>query len=128
MSATSIAILGCGNIGSAIARGLVKSGNEANNIILTRRKTKSLNESQKAGFQITDDNILAVKESKIIIIAVGPSQLLPLLINISSHLKKNHLIISIVSGVEIANKFFRRKDFRQFCFTRKTEFFSYISI
>ena len=101
MSASSIAILGCGNIGSAIAKGLLKSGKEANNIILTRRKTKSLNESQKAGFQITDDNILAVKKSKIIIIAVGPSQLLPLLINISSHFNKNHLIISIVSGVEI---------------------------
>ena len=79
MSASSIAILGCGNIGAAIAKGLVKSGKVVNNIILTRRKYKSLTEFQKAGFQVTDDNILAVKESKIIIIAVGPSQLVSLL-------------------------------------------------
>ena len=47
MSASSIAILGCGNIGSAIAKGLVKSGAATNNITLTRRKIEQLSTFQK---------------------------------------------------------------------------------
>ena len=102
MNVSSLCILGCGNIGSAIARGLDKSSKfTASNIILTRRKVHPLEKLQKVGFQITDENSKAVKNSKIIIIAVGPSQIVPLLDDISSQLNNNHLIISIVSGVEI---------------------------
>ena len=102
MKASSLCILGCGNIGAAIARGLEKSGQfAAGNITLTRRKVQPLEEFQKAGFKTTDKNSEAVKQSDIVIIAVGPRQLIPLLDDISSHLNKNHLIISIVSGVEI---------------------------
>tara|TARA_Y100001968_G_C19139286_1_gene610613 strand:- start:28 stop:138 length:111 start_codon:yes stop_codon:yes gene_type:complete len=36
MGILSIGILGCGNIGSAIAKGLVKSGMDPKNIGLTR--------------------------------------------------------------------------------------------
>jgi len=39
MSASSIAIMGCGNIGSSIAKGLVKSGTAAKNITLTQTET-----------------------------------------------------------------------------------------
>jgi len=102
MHASSLCILGCGNIGSAIARGLEKSGQFAvSNITLTRRKTQPLDELENRGFQITNENSEAVKKSEILIIAVGPSQLVPLLKDISSHLNNNHLIISIVSGVKI---------------------------
>ena len=102
MNTSSLCILGCGNIGSAIARGLDKSGQFAtSNITLTRRKKQTLEEFKKAGFKVTDNNSEAVKNSIIVIIAVGPSQLMPLLDDISSSLNTNHLIISIVSGVEI---------------------------
>ncbi|MDP7217240.1 MAG: pyrroline-5-carboxylate reductase [Candidatus Marinimicrobia bacterium] len=102
MNASSLCILGCGNIGSSIAKGLVKSGTAAKNITLTRRKPESLAEFKKAGFQITDDNSLAVKECKIILMSVGPSQLMDLLDDITPHLTKDHLLVSIVSGIEIA--------------------------
>jgi len=102
MTASSICILGCGNIGSAIAKGLEKSGSfSARNITLTQRKIQLLDNFKQNGFQTTDNNSEAVLKSDIIIIAVGPSQLMSLLDDISSSLKKNHLIISIVSGVEI---------------------------
>ena len=87
--------------GSSIAKGLVKSGAAAKTITLTRRKPESLAAFKKAGFQITDDNTLAVKECKIILMSVGPSQLMDLLDDISPHLTKDHLLISIVSGIEI---------------------------
>ena len=62
MSKSSIAIMGCGNIGSSIAKGLVKSGTAAKNITLTRRNPESLAEFKNVGCKITADNTFAVKE------------------------------------------------------------------
>ena len=102
MSTSKLAILGCGNIGSAIAKGLAKSGMAPGNITLTRRKSKSLTELNQAGFQTTADNVSAVQNSEIILLTVGPGQLMDLLDEISQSLSENHLLISIVSGVSIS--------------------------
>ena len=99
MSTSNLAILGCGNIGSAIAKGLTKSGMTADNITLTRRKLEPLTELAEAGFQTSIDNANAVQNAKIILLTVLPSQLMDLLDDISSILSENHLLISIVSGV-----------------------------
>ena len=50
MSTSSITILGCGNIGSAIAKGLIKSGMSTNNITLTRRKLGQLAKFKNEGY------------------------------------------------------------------------------
>ena len=101
MSTSNLAILGCGNIGSAIAKGFIKSGMTADNITLTRRKLEPLTELAEAGFQTSIDNANAVQNAKIILLTVLPSQLMDLLDDISSSLSENHLLISIVSGVSI---------------------------
>ena len=101
MSTSNLAILGCGNIGSAIAKGLKKSGMAANNITLTQRKLKPLNELTETGFQTSIDNANVVQNAEIILLTVLPSQLMDLLDNISSSLNEKHLLISIVSGVSI---------------------------
>jgi pyrroline-5-carboxylate reductase len=99
-----LAIIGAGNIGLAIARGLVKSGRyKASQIILTRRKIHLLKREQKLGFIINQDNRQAVKEAKIIILAVEPQQIRDLLLEINSLLDtKRHILISVVSGIAIA--------------------------
>ncbi len=102
MSTSKLAILGCGNIGSAIAKGLTKSGMTPGNITLTRRKSESLSEFNQAGFQTTANNVSAVQNSEIILLTVGPGQLMDLLDEISQSLSENLLIISIVSGVSIS--------------------------
>jgi len=102
MSTSNLAILGCGNIGSAIAKGLKKSGMAANNITLTQRKLESLTELTETGFQTSIDNANVVQNAEIILLTVLPSQLMGLLNDISSSLNENHLLISIVSGVSIA--------------------------
>ena len=99
MSTSNLAVLGCGNIGSAIAKGFIKSGMTADNITLTRRKLEPLTELAEAGFQTSIDNANAVQNAKIILLTVLPSQLMDLLDDISSILSENHLLISIVSGV-----------------------------
>lgn len=98
-----IAVLGCGNIGSAIALGLVKSGKfSASNIYCTKRKKDSLTKYADEGFNTTTDNKEAVKNSNLIIIAVTPQQLNELAAEIKSEIdSENHKIFSIVSGASI---------------------------
>jgi len=98
-----IAILGGGNIGLSIAKGLQSSDLfDPKNIFITRRRTDLISELKKNGFIVSSDNKEAVINSDIIIIAVQPQQLNDLLSEISSDLNpEKHLIISVVSGASI---------------------------
>ena len=99
----TIAILGAGNIGISIARGLIQSRSFlAKNITLTRRNIRLLDVMGKKGFRIEKNNATAVRSSEIILIAVEPQQLDTLLEEISSELiPGKHTVISVVSGVPI---------------------------
>jgi len=104
-----IAILGCGNIGSAIANGLVKSKMYSKEkVFLTRRDLNSLTSFKKDGFRIVS-NKEAIENADIIIIAVTPQQIDGLIDEIRIFVdEKRHLILSVVSGVsikQIKNKF-----------------------
>jgi pyrroline-5-carboxylate reductase len=98
---TKIAILGTGNIGTSIASGLLASGTlTPENMVLTRRKIHLLDSFKNQNVQVSNDNIQAVKESKVIILAVEPQQINTLLEEISSVVDaKDHIIISVITGV-----------------------------
>ncbi|MBI4801870.1 MAG: pyrroline-5-carboxylate reductase [Elusimicrobia bacterium] len=100
-SAKRIAILGAGNIGSSIARGLAASGRwRPQDITLTRRRAELLDAFRKEKFGVTSDNRGAVKRAEIIILAVGPQQAESLVKEIRPALREDlHILISIVSGV-----------------------------
>jgi pyrroline-5-carboxylate reductase len=104
MAEKKVALLGGGNIGLSIANGLVHSKlYKAGEIILTRRNSSALNEYQEKGFIVSNDNINAVRESEIIIIAVQPQQMNELLVEIKDHLDESrHILMSIVSGATIS--------------------------
>lgn len=101
---TRIAILGTGNIGSAIARGLVNAGLfPATRIMLTRRKAAGLDEFHRTGFLISMDNKEALRHADLVFIAVTPQQLNALLSEIKGSVKASrHTVVSIVSGATIA--------------------------
>jgi len=98
-----LAILGCGNIGSAIARGLARSRRlPAKQIIVTRRKTHLIAGLGQEGFTVQSDNIDAVRRTKVVVLAVDPQHLAPLVREIAPALDpKRHVLISIVSGVTV---------------------------
>jgi pyrroline-5-carboxylate reductase len=103
LSEISFALLGAGNIGSAIAEGLIAS-NQFNpeQIWLTRRRVGKLSSYREAGFHVTDNNLEAVRRAEVIIICVEPHQLDALIREISPALDAGrHRIISVVSGAEI---------------------------
>jgi pyrroline-5-carboxylate reductase len=98
-----IAIIGGGNLGSAIAEGLLKSKfNKASEIIVTKRNTTTLRSLKEKGVIITDDNTEAVKKSDVVILAVKPFQVADLLKQIKNELDKNKIFISVVTGVTIS--------------------------
>ncbi|GMU85560.1 MAG: pyrroline-5-carboxylate reductase [Ignavibacteriales bacterium] len=102
MSRKNIAILGGGNIGSAIAMGLAKSQLfPAESIIITRKNRESQFSHLQMGFDVLSTNLQAVRSSGIIILCVQPGQLNDLLEEIAPQIQKDHIIISVVSGALI---------------------------
>jgi len=100
-----IAILGAGNIGTSIARGIAQSGEfKAENIVLTRRRIELLDEFKEMGFQVQKNNKDAVECSNIIILAVEPHQINGLIQEINPVLSEDkHTLMSVASGVDIAS-------------------------
>ncbi|HOX23067.1 MAG TPA: NAD(P)-binding domain-containing protein, partial [Elusimicrobiales bacterium] len=56
----------------------------------------------KEGFLVSDDNLLAARESDVLIMAVGPQQLEDMLRQLRPVLTSRHILVSIVSGVTTA--------------------------
>lgn len=100
--AKKIAIIGGGNLGTAIAEGLLKSKfSKAVDIIITKRNTSTLKSLKEKGIEISDNNSAAVKKSEVIILAVKPFQVADVLNGIKKELNDDKILISVVTGVLI---------------------------
>ncbi|RYY66458.1 MAG: pyrroline-5-carboxylate reductase, partial [Chitinophagaceae bacterium] len=97
-----IAIIGGGNLGTAIALGLVKSEFvAAQQISVSKRNINTLVGLQAMGMNITQDNIEAVKNSDTVILAIKPFQVKEVLEQLAPALSEKHLLISVVTGVSL---------------------------
>jgi pyrroline-5-carboxylate reductase len=64
MNTKKIAIIGGGNLGTAIAEGLLKSGfAKPAQITITRRTLSRLEDLKAKGVTVTDNNASAIRES-----------------------------------------------------------------
>ena len=99
----TIAILGGGNLGRALAMGWTDSNYcSPSQIHITRRNAEKLTYFAEAGFQVGSDNAAAVAASDLIVIAVQPQQITELLEQIAPSIDPaRHRVISVVSGVSI---------------------------
>ncbi len=97
-----IAIIGGGNLGTAIAEGLLVSKfSKASELVVTRRNTLLLKELGKLGVDISKSNAAAAKWADVIILAVKPFQVMEILREIKSAIRTNTIFISVVTGVTI---------------------------
>ena len=97
-----IAIIGGGNLGTAIAEGLIKSKfAKATDLIITKRNVTTLTAFEKLGVTISSDNNLAVKKADIIILAVKPFQVKDVLTAIKKDIRVQQVLVSVVSGIFI---------------------------
>ena len=104
-SVSSLAILGAGNIGTAIANGFLAAGAvPPNTLTLTRRNTAPLESFHHRGCLVLDDNRAAVRSSNCIIVAVEPQQIDGLMSEIADVLDPTrHTLISVAAGVALRN-------------------------
>ena len=95
-----IAIIGCGNIGMAMAKGfkLAKRFPDEN-LTVTVKSERSLARLTDAGFRALTDNTKAISEATVLVIAVTPQQIDGLLASIKESLEPHHTILSVVSGI-----------------------------
>ncbi len=97
-----IAIIGGGNLGSAIAAGLLKSNFcAAENITVTKRNIATLAWLQEKGINISNNNKEATANANVIILAIKPFQIKEILEEIKGGLTQNQLLISVVTGISI---------------------------
>ena len=100
--ANKITIIGGGNLGIAIAEGLINSKHcKANEITVTRRNLQLLDNLKKKGVKTDSNNAKAVKDSEILLLCVKPFQIKDVLKEIASSLTTRQILISVVTGVSI---------------------------
>jgi pyrroline-5-carboxylate reductase len=97
-----IAIIGAGNLGLAMAKGILHT-NGATSMYLTKRNTKSIQDFEKYGnVKVTSDNLEAIANSDILIFAVQPGQFTTILEQAKDLLTEKHVIISTITGFKIS--------------------------
>jgi pyrroline-5-carboxylate reductase len=101
MNAKKIAIIGGGNLGAAIAEGLLKSGfTTPQQITVTRRNLSRLQSLKEQGITITDNNRAAIESSDVVIVALKPYNVKEVLEELKNSFDpKKHIVISVVTGI-----------------------------
>ena len=104
MTEKKITIIGGGNLGRAIAEGLLSGGHHAAaSITITRRQTAKLADLAEQGVQVTADNAQAASTADVIVLAIKPHQIIDVLREINPVLRATEqMLISVVTGVSIA--------------------------
>ncbi len=98
----SITIIGGGNLGKAIAEGLLSTKFcKASELTITKRNVNELAHFKTKGVTVLTDNKLAVKKADIILLCVKPFQAKEVLTEISKSLNAKQIIVSCVTGVSM---------------------------
>lgn len=100
-----IAVIGVGNMGGAIVRGLLKSGKcSPDEIICTAKSRATLDKmlEYNAELQVTQNNVEAASQASLIIVAVKPWLVGEVLREIAPVVKRSRLMIaSVAAGVTL---------------------------
>jgi pyrroline-5-carboxylate reductase len=102
-SKLKLSILGTGNLGAAIAKGVVKKGLvTSSSVILTRRHLEPIQSMEREGYVISQDNLMATKHADVIILCVQPKQLPELTKEILPALSGDKVLVSTITGVSLS--------------------------
>ncbi|NLT68988.1 MAG: pyrroline-5-carboxylate reductase [Acidobacteria bacterium] len=101
LSGKVVGIIGAGNMGEVLIRGLIQSGKmKKEDIIASDANPERLAAiSESYGIKTTTSNVAVVENASIVIIAVKPQNVDELLEQLSRSSHEGHLFISIVAGI-----------------------------
>ena len=99
-----LALIGCGNMGSAIAKGIVASGLIAPEDIVVADVAEAAQQrlAEELGCTGTCDNAEAVRGARMVIIAVKPQYLDDVVRGFAPEVADDALVVSIAAGVTLA--------------------------
>lgn len=99
-----IAILGTGNMGEALAKGLLRAGKiPPESLVCTDARAERREDvAKRYGVQVTGDNRAATAQADLVVLAVKPQMMDVLLDEIAPAVDARKLVISIAAGVPIA--------------------------
>ncbi len=98
----TVAIIGAGNIGRAIAGGLLRRSElDPSRILATRRSAAAVETLAEAfpGIRTGTNNVEAVKDASVVVLAVKPQNALEVIGEIRDHVPEHAMIVSVLAGV-----------------------------
>ncbi len=100
-----IAIIGGGNLGTAIAEGLIQSDFVLpGHILITKRNLSTLRYLEEQGVLVSNDNAEALRFADMVILAVKPFQVDDVLGAVKPLFDENrHVLVSVVTGISTAH-------------------------
>ncbi len=102
-SIKSLGLIGAGKMGAALIRGLLEAGVlNAKQILVSDPAESALEQlKQQTEVKVTSRNAEVAKQSEIILIAVKPDVMRPVLQEIRPFVSKDQLVISIAAGITL---------------------------
>ena len=98
-----LGVIGAGNMGMAIARGLAATGVPASDILLFNRSADKRAANEAAGFSATDDYAALYAASDMVLLSVKPQTFPEVLGNLSETAKTcRPLVVSVAAGITFA--------------------------
>jgi pyrroline-5-carboxylate reductase len=99
-----VGFLGCGNMGEALVKGLVEAHVVPADALIASdsREDRLADLDRRYKIRVTKTNVDLVGESDVVVLAVKPQIMTPVLKEISGALSARHLVISIAAGVSTA--------------------------
>jgi pyrroline-5-carboxylate reductase len=100
MTSRKIGVIGAGNMGTALLRGILASkwGRKSNLLASHPKKPKAAALARELGIQVIGQNLEVASQADVLILAVKPQILEPVLTEIRPALRKDQLLISIAAG------------------------------
>lgn len=101
----AVGFIGAGRMAQAMARGFISAGIiQAGNITASDTDPRMLNYMKKdLGVNVTESNKEVVQKSRMIVLAVKPNVVSPVLQEVSNTVSKEKLVVSIAAGIPIAD-------------------------
>jgi len=99
---TTIAVLGAGKIGEALLSGLLNAGRAADELLFTERYADRAAELTKRYGVRAVDTATAVREADVLVVAVKPQDIEPLLDDLAPVITPDKLIVSLCAGLPTA--------------------------
>ncbi len=99
---TRIAVLGAGKIGEALLSGLLAGGQAAGDLVFTERHPERAAElTSRLGVEAVDVAV-AAQRSDMVVVAVKPQDIAPVLTELAAALRPGTLVVSLCAGLPTA--------------------------